>query len=172
MTKENNYSGWIIAISILLPVAIAALFFTEPIEGYDFSFLPVTYAITNGLTFCCLIAGVIAIKNKNVTLHNRLMNVAIGLSIYFLVAYVMYHLTTPSTKYGGEGIIRPIYFALLISHILLSVVTIPLVLISYVRALNKKFDKHKKIAKITFPIWAYVALTGVIIYLMISPYYQ
>jgi putative membrane protein len=85
--------------------------------------------------------------------------------------YVAYHMTADSTPFGGEGIIRYVYFFLLISHIILSIIIIPLVLITYVRALAQRFDAHKKIAKITFPIWLYVAVTGVIVYLMIAPYY-
>jgi putative membrane protein len=99
------------------------------------------------------------------------MTFAIALSLAFLVMYVAYHMTTESTKFGGEGFIRLVYFGFLISHIILSIAVIPLVLISYVRALAAKFDQHKKIAKITFPIWLYVAVTGVIVYLMIAPYY-
>ena len=93
------------------------------------------------------------------------------LSLAFLVMYVAYHMTSDSTKFGGEGLIRLVYFGFLISHIILSIAVIPLVLISYVRALAAKFDQHKKIAKITFPIWLYVAITGVIVYIMIAPYY-
>lgn len=99
------------------------------------------------------------------------MTSAIVLSILFLVMYVIYHMTTESTKYGGEGPMRLVYFGFLISHIILSIAIIPLVLITYVRALSARFDQHKKIAKITFPIWLYVAVTGVIVYWMIAPYY-
>ena len=99
------------------------------------------------------------------------MKTAIALSVAFLAMYVAYHMTSEATKYGGDGILKLVYFFILITHITLSIVTIPLVLITYVRALAEKFDKHKKIAKITFPIWLYVAVTGVIVYLMISPYY-
>lgn len=99
------------------------------------------------------------------------MKTAIGCSVAFLAMYVAYHMTSDSTKFGGEGAIKYIYFFILLSHIILSIIVIPLVLITYVRALASKFDKHKKIAKITFPIWLYVAVTGVIVYLMISPYY-
>jgi len=171
LQKEKNYN-WIIAtVTVLLPSIIAALFFTNKIEGYDFSFLPKTYATTNGLTFLSLIAGVMAIKKGNKELHKKLMTFAIVLSIYFLVAYVLYHLTTESTPFGGEGTIRYVYFFILLSHILCSLIVVPLVLITYVRALSQKFDKHKKIARYAFPLWAYVSLTGVIVYLMISPYY-
>ncbi|MNG02693.1 hypothetical protein D3C84_857330 [compost metagenome] len=99
------------------------------------------------------------------------MTSAIALSVAFLVMYVAYHMTADSTKFGGEGAIRYVYFFILITHILLSIAIIPLVLISYVRALSKSFDRHRKIAKITFPLWLYVAVTGVVVYLMISPYY-
>jgi putative membrane protein len=99
------------------------------------------------------------------------MKTAIVLSVVFLFMYVAYHMSADSTKFGGVGIIKYLYFALLISHIILSIVIIPMVLITYVRALANRFDRHKKIAKITFPIWLYVAVSGVIVYLMISPYY-
>ena len=99
------------------------------------------------------------------------MKTSIFLSLVFLVMYIMYHMTTDPTPYGGEGIIRTVYFFILISHIALSVFIVPMVLVTYVRAISKMFDKHKKIARITFPIWLYIAITGVIVYLMISPYY-
>ena len=99
------------------------------------------------------------------------MRFAIALSIVFLLMYLAYHMTSDSTPYGGEGAMRTVYFFILITHILLSIAVIPLVLITYVRALAERFDKHKRIAKITFPIWLYVAITGVVVYVMISPYY-
>ena len=99
------------------------------------------------------------------------MKTSIFLSLVFLVMYIMYHMTTDPTPYGGEGIIRAVYFFILISHIVLSVFIVPMVLVTYVRAISKMFDKHKKIARITYPIWLYIAVTGVIVYLMISPYY-
>ena len=99
------------------------------------------------------------------------MKTSIFLSLVFLVMYIMYHMTTDPTPYGGEGIIITVYFFILISHITLSVFIVPMVLVTYVRAISKMFDKHKKIARITFPIWLYIAVTGLIVYLMISPYY-
>jgi putative membrane protein len=118
-----------------------------------------------------LIAGVISIKNKNMIAHKRFMTTAILLSILFLVSYVSFHLTSETTTYGGEGISKGIYYFILISHILLSIAIVPLVLITYVRALAERFDKHKKIARVTFPLWLYVTITGVLVYIMISPYY-
>ena len=172
---EQKFSKIIIIVSILIPVIVAILFNIKLKDlGYNvepLSFLPRIYATINGITAVVLVAGVLAIKNGKRQLHKQLMTTAIALSLAFLVMYIAYHMTTDSTKFGGEGMIRNVYFIILITHILLSIAVIPLVMITYVRALAEKFDKHKKIAKITFPIWLYVAVTGVIVYLMISPYY-
>ena len=172
---EKKYSKWIVFVSILIPVVVGVLFSVKLKDlGYNVEplpFLPPIYATINGITAVVLVAGVLAIKNGKRKLHQRLMTTAIALSLAFLVMYVAYHMTTDSTKFGGEGSIKMVYFFILISHILLSIAVIPLVLITYVRALAERFDRHKKIAKITFPIWLYVAVTGVIVYLMISPYY-
>ncbi|MFT4771542.1 MAG: putative membrane protein [Cryomorphaceae bacterium] len=167
---EKKFKPWIIVLSVVVPVLVAILF-TVKIDGFDTSFLPPIYASLNALTAVFLIAGVISIKNKKIETHRKFMTSAIVFSALFLVLYVVYHSTSDSTPYGGEGWIRPVYFTLLISHILLSIIIIPLVLVTYVRALAKRFDKHRKIARITFPIWLYVAITGVVVYLMISPYY-
>lgn len=172
---DQKYNKLIIFVSILIPVVVAILFSVKlkdfGINVTPLSFLPPIYAAINGITAIVLIGAVVAIKNGNKKVHERLMTLAIALSLAFLVMYVAYHMTSDSTKFGGEGFIRLVYFFLLLSHILLSIAVIPLVLISYVRALATKFDQHKKIAKITFPIWLYVAVTGVIVYLMIAPYY-
>ena len=172
---EKKFSKFIVIVSILIPVVVAILFSVKLKDfGYNvepLSFLPPIYAAINGITAVVLVAGVSAIKNGKRILHERLMTTAIALSVAFLVMYVAYHMTSDSTKFGGEGFIKMVYFFILISHILLSIAVIPLVLITYVRALAERFDRHKKIAKITFPIWLYVAVTGVVVYLMISPYY-
>ena len=173
--SEKKYNIWITILSIIIPVAVAILFKIKLKDfGYNvqpLSFLPAIYATINGITAILLISALIAIKNGKRKTHEYLMKTAIGLSVLFLVLYVAYHMTTDSTKYGGEGIMRTVYFVILISHIGLSIIVIPLVLTTYVKALSQQFDKHKKIARITFPIWLYVAITGVIVYLMISPYY-
>lgn len=168
--KERNYTPWIILASLAIPLLITAIFYMDKIEGYDFSFLPITYAVTNGLTAMLLVIAVVAIKNKNVVLHKRLMTACIAFGAYFLVAYLLYHGTSESKSFEGVGAIRTIYFIILLSHILLSAVIVPFVLITYTRALRERFDKHKKIARITFPIWLYVSLTGVIIYIMVNMY--
>ena len=174
-SKEQKYKKWIIVLSILIPVAVAALFGVKlkdyGINVEPLTFLPPIYATVNGITAIVLIAAVLQIKKGNRKAHERLMKFAIALSVLFLLMYVAYHMTSDSTPYGGEGAMRYVYFFILITHILLSIGVIPLVLITYVRALSERFDKHKKIAKITFPIWLYVAITGVVVYIMISPYY-
>lgn len=174
-TIEKKFKSLIIIVSVVIPLAVVLLFSIRlkdfGINVEPLSFLPPIYATINGITALLLILGVIAIKNGNRALHQKLMTSAIACSLVFLVMYVAYHMTSDSTKFGGEGPIRLVYFGFLISHIILSIAVIPLVLISYVRALASKFDQHKKIAKITFPIWLYVAITGVIVYLMIAPYY-
>ncbi|MEM6525001.1 MAG: DUF420 domain-containing protein [Bacteroidota bacterium] len=167
---DTKYNKAIVVLSVVIPLAVAALFGIK-IEGYDFSFLPPIYASINGLTALLLIVGVVAIKNGNKNLHEKIMKTCIGLSALFLVMYVIYHMTSTSTSFGGEGVIRYVYFIILISHIILSIVIIPLVLFTFVRAISQRFDKHRKLARITFPIWLYVAITGVVVYIMISPYY-
>lgn len=172
---EKKFSKLIVAVSIVIPVVVAILFGVKlkdfGINVEPLSFLPPIYATINGITAIVLIWAVLAIKNGKRKLHEQLMTSAIAFSVAFLVMYVAYHMTADSTKFGGEGAIRYVYFFILITHILLSIAIIPLVLISYVRALSKSFDRHRKIAKITFPLWLYVAVTGVVVYLMISPYY-
>jgi putative membrane protein len=186
---EKKFKGSIIAVSILIPVAVAILFSVKlkdfGIEVEPLSFLPPIYASINGLTALFLVMGVLAIKNGNRKVHERFMTTAIVCSIVFLVMYVAYHMTAESAVYGdinadgildatekaNAGFMRYIYLFILLSHILLSIIIIPMVLITYVRALAEQFDRHKKLAKITFPLWLYVAVTGVVVYLMISPYY-
>ena len=158
-------------LSIVIAIAVAVLFFVNIPNAQPLPVLPPIYATINGITAVLLVIAVIAIKNGKIKLHENLMKAAIGCSLLFLVMYIAYHMTTPSTKFGGEGGIKYVYYFILLTHILLSIAIIPLVLITYVRALAERFDKHKKIAKITFPLWLYVAVTGVVVYLMISPYY-
>jgi putative membrane protein len=188
-TLEQRFRLSIIIVSIVIPIAVAVLFTVKlkdfGIEVEPLSFLPPIYASINGLTALLLLMGVMAIKNGNKKVHERFMTMAIACSVVFLVMYVAYHMTADSTVYGdvdgnkildvtekaNAGSIRYLYLFILLSHIALSIVIIPLVLITYVRALAAQFDKHRKLAKITFPLWLYVAVTGVVVYLMISPYY-
>ena len=171
MEKPEPYKKLIIALSIVIPIAVATLFRLK-IPGYDFSFLPPIYASINGLTAILLLISyksILAGKRKR---HETLNKICIGLSATFLVMYVLYHITSEETKFGGEGIIKYIYYFILITHIILSIVVIPFVLFTFSRALAGNFERHKRLAKFTFPLWLYVAVTGVIVYLMISPYYK
>jgi putative membrane protein len=178
MEKQNlqlKYKNWIIILSIAIPLVVVLLFSVNLKKmGFNvepLTFLPPIYASINGLTAVLLVLAVVAIKNGKRKLHENLMKSAIACSIAFLGMYVAYHMTSDSTKFGGEGVIKYVYYFILFTHIVLSVIIIPMVLVTYVRALSQLFDQHKKIAKITFPIWLYVAVTGVIVYLMIAPYY-
>lgn len=170
--RKSPYRKTIIILSVLIPLAVAVLFGMPKIKGYDTSFLPPIYATINGITALLLVTAFVAIRNGRQLLHERIMKVCIGLSAVFLILYLVYHITSESTTFGGEGPIRYVYFFILITHILLSVGVIPLVLFTFVRALTRDFKRHKALARITFPVWLYVAVTGVIVYLMISPYYK
>jgi putative membrane protein len=192
--SKSIYDILIWVVSVLVPIVVALLLFmkwdydqlvfdmripnSDPIILLEnlpiakpLTFLPPIYATINGLTAILLVLAVYYIKNGKRKIHESLIKVCIALSLSFLVMYIAYHLTTDPTSFGGSGLISYLYFFILITHILLSIVVIPLVLISYSRAIKSKFILHKKIAKITFPIWLYVATTGVVVYLMISPYY-
>ena len=173
--QEKRYKKMITALSIFIPLAVAALFGINLKKlGFNvepLTFLPPIYAFINGLTAFILIAAIIAIKKKNKKLHERLNISAIVCSVLFLLLYIAYHITSDSTEFGGEGWIKYLYYFILITHILLSVIIIPLVLVTFMRARLENFASHKKIAKITFPLWLYVAISGVIVYLMIAPYY-
>jgi putative membrane protein len=160
----------IIFVSIVIPIAVALLFSIK-IPGVDLSFLPPIYASINAITSLLLISALVFIKRGNVQFHERLMKTALLCSILFLLMYVAYHITSDPTPFGGEGIIKTVYFVLLISHILLSIVVIPFVLFSYAYAVSGQIERHKKLVKFAFPLWLYVAITGVVVYLMIAPYY-
>lgn len=172
---EQKYTKWIWILSITIPVVVAILFGVNLQKlGYDvqpLSFLPPIYATINGITAILLVWAVAAIKKGNKALHERLIKLCIACSVAFLAMYVAYHMTSIETKYGGEGWMRYAYFFILISHILLSIIIIPFVLITFVRGISGSYQRHKKLARITYPMWLYVAVTGVIVYLMISPYY-
>ena len=166
---------WI--VSIVVPLVVALLFLIPPAENLSpetrerLYLLPMLNACFNGTAFLSLIGAFIAIRRKNVALHKAFTTTALVLSVLFLISYVAFHLTTESTKFGGEGWIRGVYFFILLTHIVLSAGIIPLVLFTYVRGLGMQVEKHRRIARFTWPIWLYVTATGVIVYLMISPYY-
>lgn len=171
LDTSKKYSKLIWILSIVLPLVIAVLFNVR-IPGVErLGFLPPIYATTNAITAIVLVLAVFQIKNGNRKAHETLIKIAMTLSVLFLLMYVAYHMTSDATKYGDEGLLKQVYLFILISHIVLSITVIPLVLITFVRGINGQFPQHKKIAKITFPLWLYVAVSGVVVYLMISPYY-
>jgi len=168
---EKKYNKLIIALSVVIPVVVAVLFGVKIPNVEPLTFLPPIYASINATTAIVLVLAVVQIKKGNRTLHEKLIKFAIILSVAFLLMYIAYHMTSDSTKFGGEGVIKYVYYFILLTHIVLSIIVIPFVLITYVRAITNNIEKHKKIAKITFPLWLYVAITGVVVYIMISPYY-
>jgi len=167
---DKKYNKLIVVFSIAIPVVVAILFGIK-IDAELPVFLPPIYASVNAVTALLLVLAFMAIKNKKIKLHERLMKFAIVLSVAFLVMYVAYHMTSDSTKFGDESTLKYMYYFILLTHIILSIIVIPFVLITYVRAITNNIEKHKKIAKIAFPLWLYVAITGVVVYIMISPYY-
>ncbi len=169
--NEKKYNRLVWILSIVIPIAVAALFGIR-IPGVErLGFLPPIYAGINALTALALVIAVIQIKKGNRKNHENLMKFAILLSTLFLVLYVVYHMTSDSTKFGGEGMIKYVYYFVLITHILLSILVIPFVLFTYLRGISGQFEQHKRLARYTFPLWLYVAVTGVVVYFMISPFY-
>jgi len=183
-TIETRYKKLVIALAIIIPLAVAALFKIK-IEGFDFSFLPPIYAAINLTIAVLLILAVVAIKKGNKKRHRLLIRFAILGSILFLVGYILYHATSGDTKYGDinhDGEISPleksklgydalVYYVILISHVSLSIIVIPMVLLTYLKGWANNIESHKKLAKYTFPIWLYVSITGPIVYYMIKPFY-
>ena len=166
-----NHKPLIIILSLVVPILVGLLYITPKFTGFEIDFLPLLNALINGTVFFVLIFAINAIKNGNKALHQKLIYLSLALSTIFLLSYVVHHATHDPVSYGGEGFLKYFYYFILISHISLSAIIIPLVLITLSRALKEKFKAHKKIAKITFPIWLYVAATGVLVYILISPYY-
>jgi putative membrane protein len=171
MENKFNYKPLIVIASIAIPIVVAILIQVR-IDGYDFSYLPHIYAVINGLTAILLISALVAIKNGKRRVHEIIMKINMALSAAFLVMYILYHITTDPTIFGGTGLIRYVYFFFLISHMILSVAITPLVLFTLLYAVNNDFTNHRELAKYSFPVWLYIAVTGVVVYLMISPYYQ
>lgn len=172
---DSNLKKIVWSIAILIPVVVTILGY---LPGLDLSaetksqlfLLPKLNAFINGTAFCVLIAAWLAIRAKNIALHKKLTTTAVILSFCFLLSYIAFHFTMPSTSYGGEY--AYLYYFILITHILLSAAIVPLVLFTYARGWMMDVEKHKKLAHFTWPLWLYVTATGVIVYLMISPFYD
>lgn len=172
--KQRNYTPIVIILTIVINLLVAVLFFMPKIGDFDhldLTFLPLLNAIFNSFTFVFLLGALFAILKKNIKLHRGLIFAAFTSTAFFLVIYVTYHALAESTSYGGEGPLRYIYFFILLTHIVLAAAIVPLALVTVARGLNMQTERHRKIARWTMPIWLYVSLTGVLVYIMISPYY-
>ena len=191
---EKKYKKWAVLLSILVPSLVIALFSIKRIPGVDLAFMPEEiarllphfYATLNFITAILLVMAVLKIKKKQVAQHAKLINYAVYCSLLFLVGYILYHLNVEEQKFGDlnhDNVVSPeeiaqagwtrlVYFFLLLTHILLSCIVVPLVVFTYLRGWARNIVSHRKLAKYAFPIWLYVAVTGVICYLMILPYYK
>lgn len=174
--KDRIYIPIIVALSVIIPLAVAGLMFLPDdmrvsFGGADLRSLPFFHAVLNGSTAILLFVGFVWIKNKKIALHRIAMISAFVLSAVFLVSYVISKLSNPPVPYGGEGWLRPTYFFILVSHIILSIPVLPLALLAIYRGITGEFQKHLKIVKWAFPVWMYVAITGVMVYLFMLPYY-
>lgn len=171
--NEKRINFLIAAVSVIVPLLVALLIYTPAFNlNIDVSFLPALNACLNSAVTVLLLLGLYFIRNKNRKAHKLSMLSAFSLSALFLISYIVYHSSTEETKFGGEGIIKTIYYVILFTHIILAAIIMPFILVTLTRALTEQVDRHRKIARITWPLWLYVSVTGVIIYFMISPYYQ
>lgn len=175
-SNQRNYTPIIWGLSIIAIILILAINYiprstTDTIFGIRLAVLPLINAILNGFAFIFLILALVMIKKKNINSHRNYIFAAFGATFLFLITYLTYHALAGSTSYGGDGFFKYLYYFILVSHIILSSILLPLALFTLTQGLNMQVEKHKKIARFTMPIWLYVSLTGVIVYLLISPYY-
>ncbi len=172
--QKRSFIVPVAIVSIVIPIVVIYLFYLTPPQidhGFNLSLLPAFHASLNFSTAMLLIAGRHFISKRNIKAHKYSMIGAFSLSCIFLISYLIYHFFTEPTKYGGTGILKVIYLLVLTTHIILAALILPLILLTLIRALQERFDKHKRLARYTWPLWLYVALTGVLVYLMLSPYY-
>lgn len=170
LEKRLNVVAYVVSAVVLLLVGLMRQYKID--TGIDFSFLPPIHATLNAISAVILLFAFYYIKNKQVDNHRRAIYAAMGCSALFLVSYVLYHFTTPETRYGGTGALRAVYFFFLITHVVLAAVILPFILLTFTRAYTNQFERHKKMARWVFPLWLYVAVTGPICYLMLRPYYS
>jgi putative membrane protein len=173
-TNDVRYLVLIAILSVAVPLLVALLLFvpqTGKLGDVDVTFLPKLHALLNSLTAVALLVGYRFIKKGNIRYHRFAMTTAFVLSSFFLISYVTYHYQAAPTTFGGEGLIRTIYYFILITHIVLAAVIVPFVLLSVYFGISNQITRHRKVSRYTFPLWLYVAVTGVIVYFMIAPYY-
>jgi len=174
--NERNYNPLIWTLSVIAVIIILAINYiprstTDTIFGMNLTVLPLINAILNGIAFLFLIGALVSIKKGNIKAHRNFIFAAFGATFLFLITYLTYHSLAGSTSYGGDGILKYIYYFVLITHIVLSTILLPLALFTLAKGLNMQTEKHRRIARWTMPIWLYVSVTGVLVYLLISPYY-
>lgn len=169
LEKKLNKIAWVISAVVLLLIGLMRRVHLD--IGFDTSFLPPFHASVNAITAIVLVFAYIKIRNKQVEAHKKAIYTAIGLSLVFLLSYVVYHFTNEPTRFEGEGTVRYVYFFLLITHVVLAALILPFILFTFNRAYTGQYQKHRKMARWVFPIWLYVAVTGPICYLMLMPYY-
>ncbi|MEZ4959221.1 MAG: DUF420 domain-containing protein [Saprospiraceae bacterium] len=169
LEKKLNKIAWVVTAAVLALVVLMRQIRLD--LGMDFTFLPAIYSTLNALTAVVLLVGLYFIKSGQRDNHQKAMTTAMALSLLFLLGYVLYHITTDETKYGGEGMVKNVYFFLLITHVVLAAVIFPFILFTFIRGYTKQFARHRKMARWVYWVWLYVAVTGPVLYFMIKPYY-
>lgn len=174
LTKNDKRARRLIYLFSIIVFAAVVLLGRVKLEvdlGFDVHLFARANATINSIVAVLLVVALVAVKSKKYQLHKTLMMAAMLLSVLFLLSYICHHLFAGETKFGGEGISKTIYYIILFTHIPLAGLILPFILFTAYRALISEWPQHKKLAKITWPIWFYVAVTGVVVYWMISPYY-
>ena len=170
LAKKLYPIAWVLTVVVLGLVGVMRRVNKFDI-GFELDFLPPVHAVLNSIVAVLLVVALITVQQRKIAAHKRSITAAMACSALFLLCYVGYHFTTPETKFGGTGAIRYVYFVLLISHIVLAAVSFPLILFTWIFGFTGQVSRHRKFAKVTFPMWLYVAVTGPICYLMLRPYY-
>jgi putative membrane protein len=165
----NKLNKYAVVVSAAVLILVASMRQIKVNLGIDFSFLPTIYSITNALAAVFLVRAIMFIKQKRIAEHKQMIMIALSLSAAFLLMYVLYHITNDPVEYCGEGLIRNVYFTLLISHVVLAAVSFPFILFTFIRGFTMQVEKHKAMSKYVFWVWLYVSITGPIVYLMLRP---
>jgi putative membrane protein len=171
LARRLHWINAILTLTVLVVVGLMRRVKVPLPEGISFDFLPPIYSLINLFAALLLLLALTAIKQRKVRLHKLAINAAMGCSMIFLICYVVYHFTTEETQFGGMGWIRPVYFTLLISHIVLAAISLPLILLAWTYGMTNQFSKHRRLVRFVFPIWLYVTLSGPACFLMLRPYY-
>ena len=175
LNKNDKQARLLIGIFSFVVFAVVVFLGRVKLEvdlGFDIHVFAAINAVINSAIAVLLLAALVAVKSSKFRLHKNLMMTALLLSILFLLSYITHHLLSGSTRFGGEGAIKILYYFILITHVFLAAIILPFILFTAYRGLTGEYEKHKKLAKITWPLWFYVAVTGPVVYLMISPYYS